>query len=211
MMRPPVGSVSPARQLKKVDLPAPLGPIRPMISPSSTLRSAPATAQKLPKALETFVASSSMGALPQAWRETLPHFVQAAGLEACDQHDDAAVDNEGQSGAAAAELSVHRRLQGNEDQRADQRSEQRAGAAKGRDDDHLHRNQNAEAGVGIDEAGLGGIQRACRGGECGAQRKCLQFDLPYRHPETAGGAFARFDRPQIRAETAALDREGDTQ
>ena len=34
-MRPVVGSVSPARQLKKVDLPAPFGPIRPMISPWS--------------------------------------------------------------------------------------------------------------------------------------------------------------------------------
>src|SRR5580658_8486991 len=107
MMRPPVGIVSPARQLKKVDLPAPLGPMRPMISPSSTVRSAPATAQKLPNALETFVASSSMGALPKAWREALPQLVQAAGLKARDQDDDAAVDDEGQAGAAAAELGVH--------------------------------------------------------------------------------------------------------
>src|SRR6202035_3926942 len=39
--RPVLGVMSPARQLKKVDLPAPFGPIRPMISPSSTARSAP--------------------------------------------------------------------------------------------------------------------------------------------------------------------------
>src|ERR1700691_3262498 len=120
MIPPRVGSVSPARQLKNVDLPAPLGPIRPMISPSSTVRSAPATAQKLPNALETFVASSSMGALPHAWREAQPQFVQAARLETRDQHDDAAVDDEGEARAAAAELGVHRRLQRNEDQCADQ-------------------------------------------------------------------------------------------
>src|SRR6516165_4991702 len=58
--RPVVGTVSPARQLKKVDLPAPLGPISPMISPSATARSAPRTARKLPNALETFCALSSM-------------------------------------------------------------------------------------------------------------------------------------------------------
>src|ERR1700683_3023747 len=114
-IRPPVGSVSPARQLKKVDLPAPLGPIRPMISPSSTVRSAPPTAQKSPKALETLVASSSMGTLPKAWRAAQPHFMQATRLEARDQHDDAAVNDEGEAGAAAAELGVRRRLQGDED------------------------------------------------------------------------------------------------
>ena len=43
-MVPDVGSASPARQLKNVLLPAPLGPIRPMISPSATSRSAPSTA-----------------------------------------------------------------------------------------------------------------------------------------------------------------------
>src|SRR5580704_10114160 len=189
IIRPPVGSVSPARQLKNVDLPAPLGPIRPIISPSSTVRSAPATAQKLPNAFETFFASSSMGALPKAWREALPQLVQAAGLKARDQHDDAAVDDEGQAGAAAAELGVHCRLQRNEDQRADQRSEQGAGAAKGCDDDHLHRDENAEAGVWIDEAGLCGIERARRRGERGAQRQRLQFGLSHRNAEATGRAL----------------------
>src|SRR6266568_7494147 len=56
-IRPPLGGISPARQLKKVDLPAPFGPIRPMISPSFTVRSAPATAWNSPKLFDTLIAS----------------------------------------------------------------------------------------------------------------------------------------------------------
>src|ERR1700756_5613886 len=82
---PVVGMVSPARQLKKVDLPAPFGPIRPMISPSSTARSAPATARKSPKPFETFLASSSMSALSKPRRQAMPQIEQAAGLEPRDQ------------------------------------------------------------------------------------------------------------------------------
>src|SRR3954452_1428309 len=105
MMRPVVGSASPARQLKKVDLPAPFGPIRPMISPSSMERSAPATARRLPKVFETFSALSSM-APPEFRRDALPHLVQPAGLEARDDDDDAAIENVGQAGAAAPEPGI---------------------------------------------------------------------------------------------------------
>src|SRR5689334_16487841 len=138
MMRPVVGSVSPARQLKKVDLPAPFGPIRPMISPSPMTRSAPATARRLPKVFETFSALSSM-APPQSRRDAVPHLMQPARLEARNDHDDAAVEDVGQPRAAAAEPGVGRGLQRNEDEGADQRAVQRAGAAERRDDDHLHR------------------------------------------------------------------------
>src|SRR5947209_19589422 len=126
-MRPAVGNVSPARQLKKVDLPAPFGPIRPMISPSSMERSAPATARRLPKAFETFSALSSM-APPESRRDAVPHLVQPARLEARDDDDDAAVENVGEARAAAAEPGVGRSLQRNENQRADQRAVKRPGA-----------------------------------------------------------------------------------
>src|SRR5947209_2794447 len=96
---PVVGKLSPARQLKKVDLPAPFGPISPMISPSSMARSAPATARKLPKVFETFSALSSM-APPESRRDAMPHFVQSARFEARDDYDDAAIENVGQAGAA---------------------------------------------------------------------------------------------------------------
>src|SRR5580704_6279924 len=123
-MRPEVGKVSPARQLKKVDLPAPFGPIRPMISCSSTARSAPDTARKLPKAFETFLASSSIGAPPTLRHHAIPQLEQAAGLEARDQDDDAAVEDISQSGATAAEPGIGGDLQRDQDQRADERAEQ---------------------------------------------------------------------------------------
>src|SRR6516165_11196902 len=110
--RPVVGTVSPARQLKKVDLPAPLGPISPMISPSATARSAPRTARKLPNALETFCALRSMLTPRQKGRHALlPPFLHAAGLEPRQQHDDAAIRDVSEARTAAAEPGIGRGLQ----------------------------------------------------------------------------------------------------
>src|SRR5215471_16608052 len=109
MIRPPLGMVSPARQLKNVDLPAPLGPISPMISPSLTARSAPATARNSPNFFDTLVASKSLAGsgmepLPQSVAQTgghaCPQIEQPARLEPGDQHDNAAIENVGQSRAA---------------------------------------------------------------------------------------------------------------
>src|ERR1700722_7772490 len=129
-MRPEVGEVSPARQLKKVDLPAPFGPIRPMISCSSTARSAPDTARRLPKAFDTFLASSSIGAPPALRHDAIPQLEQAAGLEARDQHDDAAIKDISQNGAAAAEPGIGGNLQRDQDQGAEERTDQNTAAAR---------------------------------------------------------------------------------
>src|SRR5580698_2079996 len=146
-MRPVVGCVSPARQLKKVDLPAPFGPISPMISPCSTAISAPATARKLPNSLETLLASSNMSAPPAFRHDTAPQLEQAAGLEARDDDNDATINNVGKTGATAAEPAIGSGLQWHQDQRTEQRAKQQASAAKSGDNDHLHRDQNAKAGV----------------------------------------------------------------
>src|ERR1039458_6886096 len=98
--------VSPAKQLKNVDFPAPFGPIRPTISFSSTVRLASDTARKLPNALETFCASSSMTAHPALRRNAVPQIEHSARLETRDQHDDAAIDNVGQARTAAAEPGI---------------------------------------------------------------------------------------------------------
>src|SRR5215475_8654869 len=96
-MRPEVGGMSPATQLKKVDLPAPFGPISPTISPSLTSRLAFDSATKLPKLRETSRALSSMAhrdaftpAQP-ALRYLAPQIEQPARLEPRQDHDDAAV------------------------------------------------------------------------------------------------------------------------
>src|SRR5215813_13622067 len=205
---PVVGTVSPARQLKKVDLPAPLGPISPMISPSATARSAPRTARKLPNALETFCALSSMLTPRQKGRHALPPFVHAAGLEPREQHDDAAIENVSEARTAATEPGIGRGLQRHQNQRTDQRPEQRPRAAQGGDDDHLHRDQDAETAFRVDKPGLDRVERAGERGKDRAQHQRFEFRLPHRHAEATRGALAGLDRAQIIAKAAAFDREG---
>src|SRR4051794_40342826 len=97
-MRPAVGTRSPASASKNVLLPAPLGPIRPTISPSCTSRSAPSTARKRPKACTTPRASSSTRQ-PLAQVEQLQ---QPARSEARDQENDGAVNDIGDAGPRTA-------------------------------------------------------------------------------------------------------------
>ena len=52
-MRPPEGGNVPAITWNRVDLPAPLGPAMPKISPSATCRSTPSNACSLPNTLVT--------------------------------------------------------------------------------------------------------------------------------------------------------------
>src|SRR5882757_2015658 len=133
---PEVDNKSPVRQLNKVDLPAPLGPIRPRISPCSSVTEALSTALKLPKAFVTSRASRSMGsslrnggfrgfAAPRP--QPVDQGQNAAGLEARDQDDDGAVDDERQPRALAAEQIVGNLLQRHQDGSTDQRPEQQPG------------------------------------------------------------------------------------
>src|ERR1700729_2113350 len=106
---PEVDKRSPVRQLKKVDLPAPFGPIRPRISPCSSVTDAASTALKLPKAFVTLRASRSMRRsrcrvsgrhLVLAPRpDPLDQGEDAARLKPRDQHNDRAVNDERQPGA----------------------------------------------------------------------------------------------------------------
>ncbi|CAM5688113.1 hypothetical protein SGLAM104S_03389 [Streptomyces glaucescens] len=76
---PRVGTYRPVRQLKKVVFPAPLGPMRPTISPVFTVRSTPRTAVRPLKRIVTPLASSTavlvgavvvvvMAVTPLPWR-----------------------------------------------------------------------------------------------------------------------------------------------
>src|SRR5258708_4500788 len=166
---PEVDDSSPVRQVKKVDLPAPFGPIRPRMSPGSSVTEAASTARKLPKAFVTSRASRSMGRSRcnrRLRRSTAPRpnpldqRQNAARLEARNQHDDGAVDDEGEAGALAAEQIVGDLLQRHQDRSTDQRSEQQSGTAQRRHDQDLHRDQDPEPGFRIDETEHHGIERA---------------------------------------------------
>src|SRR3984893_15958206 len=125
---PEVETRSPVRQLKKVDLPAPFGPIRPRMSPCSSVTLAASTALKLPKALVTSRASRSTGcSLGDRRRgrlalrpETIDQRQDAARLEPGDDHDDGAVDDEGEAGTLAAQQIVGDFLQRHQDRRTHQ-------------------------------------------------------------------------------------------
>src|ERR1700751_5523865 len=103
MILPDVAARSPVRQLKKVDLPAPFGPIRPRMSPCSSVTEAASTALKLQKALVIPCASRSMGNPPRRLDlfagsldpEAIDQRQDASGLKAGYQHDDGAIDHEG--------------------------------------------------------------------------------------------------------------------
>src|SRR5262249_58095395 len=123
-------------------------------SPRETRRPPPVTARKLPNALETCCALSSMLTPRQEGRHALPPFVHAAGLEPREQHDDAAIENVSEARTAATEPGIGRGLQRHQNQRTDQRPEQRPRAAQGGDDYHLHRDQDAETAFRIDKPGL---------------------------------------------------------
>src|SRR5262245_45579131 len=105
---PLLGARSPVRQLKNVDLPAPLGPINPSTSPCLMPIEASSTALKAPKALVMLRASSSMrppGRCRLALHAPprLEHRQDAARQEARNHHNDGAVDHEREPCALAAE------------------------------------------------------------------------------------------------------------
>src|SRR5207302_6122619 len=125
-----VDARSPVRQLNRVDLPAPFGPIRPRMSPCSSVTLAASTALKLPKA---FVISRASRSIAGSFRhrglrglvadgpDPLDQSENAAGLEAGDQHDDGAIDHEGEPRALAAQELVGDLLQRYQARRTHQR------------------------------------------------------------------------------------------
>src|SRR5258708_39714806 len=100
---------------------------------------------------------------------------QPAGLEAGEDHDDAAIENKREAATAAAEPAVGGALQGNKNDRTDQGAVERAGAAERRDDDHLHGDEDAEPALGVHEPDLEGIERASHRRERGTQHQRLEL------------------------------------
>src|SRR5438552_591391 len=178
---PEVETKSPVRQLKKVDLPAPFGPIKPRMSPGSSVTLAASTALKLPKAFVTSWASRSIGGSFRYSGRRAPgpqpidQGQNAARLEPRDDHDDGAVNNERKARALAAEEIVGDFLQRHQDRRSHQRPEQQPGAAQCGHDQYLHRDQDSEAGLRIDEAEHHRIERAGDAGEASAEHERIKL------------------------------------
>src|SRR5581483_6522124 len=220
---PDVTFKSPVRQLKKVDLPAPFGPIKPRMSPCSRVRLAASTALKLPKAFVTPRASRSMGrsrcqslllfraGLGAPLQEPLDQCEDAAGLKARDQDNDRAIDHESEAGTLAAEQAVANLFQRHQDRSAHQRAEQQPCSAERRHDQYLHRDQQAEARVRVDKAEHHGIERAGNAGERRAEHESVKLDAGSRRAERARRALGILDRAQVESHAAVRHPPGHEQ
>src|SRR3954453_14808046 len=208
---PEVESRSPGNQFNNVDLPAPLGPIRPRMSPCSSVTEALSTALKLPNAFVRSRASRSMGGSLRndgfrrfaALRpQPVDQGQNAAGLEPRDQDNDRAIDHECQSRTLAAEQVVGNLLQRHQDRGADQRPEQQPRAAERGHDQHLHRDQDAEPGLRIDESEHHRVERTGDAGQPGAQHEGIEFCTARGSAERTRGAFGILDGAQIETHPA---------
>src|SRR6267154_2893810 len=217
---PEVDNRSPVRQLNKVDLPAPFGPIRPRMSPCSSVTEAASTALKLPKAFVTLRASRSMGCfrcdrcrrrLASPGPQPVDQCQNAAGLKARDQHDDGTIHDEGETRALAAEQVVGDFLQRHQDRRTDQRSEQQAGTAECGHDQDLHGDQDAEPGFRIDEPEHHGIERAGDAGQPGAQREGVELGTAGGRAQRTRRALRIPDGAEIKSPPAVGHPQGDAE
>src|SRR3954453_10279455 len=215
---PEVDNRSPVRQLNSVDLPAPLGPIRPRMSPCSSVTEALSTALKLPNAFVRSRASRSMGGSLRndgfrrfaALRpQPVDQGQNAAGLEPRDQDNDRAIDHECQSRTLAAEQVVGNLLQRHQDRGADQRPEQQAGAAERRHDQHFYGNQDAEPGFRIDESEHHGVERAGDAGQSRAQHKGVELGAACGSAEGARRALGIPDSAEVKSHPAICHPPGD--
>src|SRR5262245_36667433 len=213
---PEVGCRSPVRQLKKVDLPAPLGPMRPKTSPSMTATEASSTALNAPKAIVSWRASSSMAGLGFGALGRRPHArseqgQQSARQEASDDDDDGAIDHERKPRAFATEQAVGNLLQRHQDQRPDERPKQQARPTERGHDEHLDRDQYAAARLRIDEAEHDGIERAGHRREAGAQHIGVELVATGCDTERTGRTLRILDGAQIEPHAALLDAPRDEQ
>src|SRR5882757_8891723 len=217
---PDVDNRSPVRQLKKVDLPAPFGPIRPRMPPCSSVTEAASTALKLPKAFVTLRASRStgcsfrdcrLGCLVADGPNTLDQRQYAARLKARGQHDDGAIDDEGEPCPLAAEQVVGDFLERHQDRRTDQGSEQQAGAAECGHDQDLHRDQDAEPRLRIDEPEHHRVERAGDAGQPGAQHEGIELDAARGRAKRARRAFGIPDSAEIKSHPAVGHPPGDAE
>src|SRR5215467_9805504 len=210
---PEVGWRSPVKQLKNVDLPAPLGPMSPSTSPSLTATEASSTALNAPKAIVSWLASSSMAGLGFGRLARGTHAdeqgQQSAWQEASDDDDNRAIDHKSEPRTFAAEQAVGNLLQWHQDQRPHERSKQQARPPERGHDQHLDGDQDAKARLRIDEAEHDGIEGAGHRRETRAQHVGVEFVAAGRDTKGAGGTLRILDRAQIEPHAALLDAPRD--
>src|SRR5580704_15161306 len=198
----------------KVVLPAPFGPIRAVMRPHSTLSETLSTASNPPKRLltpSTRSSGSAMGLLrPQRFQssEALPRLEQQSGNaargESDDQDKNAAIDDEIEPRRVAGDKFC-RFTQHLDHERAEQRTEYRAGTADDGRKQRRDRYPRAVGDAGIDEQEILGVETAARCGDRCRDDHGAKFHQRRVHTERLGGILVFAQRNQISAEAAVFD------
>src|SRR5579871_5034076 len=187
---PALGVRNPLMRLKKVVLPAPLGPITARSSPGSTVNDTPLTATRLPNVRVTFSTLRRLMRRASLRRPAADDAEHAAREEQHDQHEEEADERHPVFGLARDVI-----LQHDEDRGADERSPERAHAAQHRHDDEIARLVPAQR-ARIDEVAQKRVERAGEADE-EARDHPRHPDVPVdRNAEEARAALILADREQ---------------
>src|SRR2546421_2428676 len=201
---PALAGASRAITLRSVVLPEPFGPMMPTTSPRSTVNDTFETAMRPLKRLVTARTSSSTPCPPRHERSH-----DAAGHDEDREDQDGAVEHRPQLAAQVDDVR-----QPGEDQRANDRSGQRALAAEQDHGEDLHRLIDAEI-PGIDVAGVVAVEAAGEGGERAPQREGQELVAEDVHAERAGEVLVEADRREAaahpRAERPDAHEDGERQ
>src|SRR5579883_109837 len=211
-MRPDEGFNIPEIRLKSVVLPAPLGPMRPRISPSATAKLTASLATSPTKRRVTRSSSSSTRRLPadprrggmalQGGDET----DEPLRLRHRDDHDERAVDDEVEAAAAAPDIAARRLRERDEDRGAECRPPERADAAQHGGKGDEDRELAAQDAVGIDEGDELGVDGADDASEEGAGCGGDELRAEDADADAFGGDGIVLDGPPGKAPARVLER-----
>src|SRR5438105_12371367 len=194
--RPEVARNSPESRLRKVDLPAPLGPITAWTRPSAKERETPSTAASAPKRRERSRVSSSASGTARLEQARHP-----SGQKENDGDDHRADDGRPMLGETLTLL-----LQERQQKRAQRRTVERSFAAE----EHRHQDQPglapAEEG-GIDEPVQVCVEISGQTGERSGQDEGREQVLPRRKSERAHPLLVAADADEHPAEGRAEQEE----
>src|SRR5881628_1733794 len=199
---PELAGASRAITLRSVVFPEPFGPMMPRTSPGATTNDTFETAMRPLKRLVTARTSSST---PRPPRHERSH--DAAGHDEDREDQDGAVEHRAQLATQVDDVR-----QPGEDQRANDRSGQRALAAEQDHGQDLHRLVDAEI-AGIDVARVVAVEAAREGGERAPDGEGQELVAEHVHAERAGEIFVEADGREAaahpRAEHPDAHEDGD--
>src|SRR5438132_1559698 len=142
-------------------------------------------------------------------QRTLQARVRALGEEQDDADQEHAVgDQVSAVQSALPEIEPGDLGERREDEGAEDRSQERAGAAHDRPDDDLDRERDAEERVGLEREEIERVEGAAQPGEKRRHDHRQHLVLEGVHAERLGRGFVLADRGQVDAEAPPLDRPG---